>query len=176
MANIYNVKNRSASMVIYRIPEENIRREFAPGEVKKISLDELTKLSYQSGGQALMANFLQWDDAVSEALNIPTEPEYYMSEEQVVELLKNGTYEAFLDCLDFAPMGVMDLVKKYAVELPLTDNRKIEALKEKTGFDVLAALKNVAADRAADEPEVKDTEKTTRRTTVNYKVVTPKTE
>ena len=57
MANIYNVKNRSASMVIYRIPEENIRREFAPGEVKKISLDELTKLSYQSGGQALMANF-----------------------------------------------------------------------------------------------------------------------
>ena len=59
MANIYNVKNRSASMVIYRIPEENIRREFAPGEVKKISLDELTKLSYQSGGQALMANFLQ---------------------------------------------------------------------------------------------------------------------
>ena len=47
---------------------------------------------------------------------------------------------------------------------------------EQTGFNVLAALKNIAADRAADETEVKDTEKTTRRTTVNYKVVTPKTE
>ena len=41
---VYNVKNRSSGMVIYRIPEDNIRREFAPGEVKKISFEELEKL------------------------------------------------------------------------------------------------------------------------------------
>ena len=53
------VKNRSASIVVYRIPEKNIRREFAPGETKKIPYGELVDLSYQSGGRALMENFLQ---------------------------------------------------------------------------------------------------------------------
>lgn len=38
---MYNVKNRSASIVIYKIPEANIRREWQPGEVKRISYGEL---------------------------------------------------------------------------------------------------------------------------------------
>lgn len=42
----FNVKNRSASVVVYKIPEENIRREFAPGESKRISYAELEKLTY----------------------------------------------------------------------------------------------------------------------------------
>ena len=28
---MYNVKNRSSSIVVYKIPEANLRREFAPG-------------------------------------------------------------------------------------------------------------------------------------------------
>ncbi len=80
--NVYNVKNRSAGMVVYKIPEDGIRREFAPGETKKISFKELEKLSYQSGGRALMTNFLQiYDEKVTQELNIHTENEYYMSEE-----------------------------------------------------------------------------------------------
>ncbi len=43
---MYNVKNRSSSTVVYRIPEDNIRREFAPGETKRISFGELEKLTY----------------------------------------------------------------------------------------------------------------------------------
>jgi hypothetical protein len=42
----YNVKNRSASTVLYKIPESGIRRTFAPGEVKRIDYDELLHLSY----------------------------------------------------------------------------------------------------------------------------------
>ena len=38
---MYKVKNRSASMAVYSIPELGIRREFAPGEEKKISYNEL---------------------------------------------------------------------------------------------------------------------------------------
>ena len=56
---LYAVKNRSASMVVYKIPEDGIRREFAPGESKRIKYAELEKLSYQAGGRALMTNFLQ---------------------------------------------------------------------------------------------------------------------
>ena len=42
----YNVKNRSAGIVLYKIPEEGITRRFAPGETKRISYQELLQLSY----------------------------------------------------------------------------------------------------------------------------------
>jgi hypothetical protein len=46
MNDFCNVKNRSASIVVYAIPEDGIRRSFAPGETKKISYQELEKLTY----------------------------------------------------------------------------------------------------------------------------------
>ena len=121
----YNVKNRSAGAVLYTIPEDNVRRRFAPGETKRISYEELLHLSYQAGGREIMANFLQiQSEGVPKSLGIKTEPEYYMSEDQIVELMKHGTLEAFLDCLDFAPEGVIELIKKFAVTLPL-DNQQL---------------------------------------------------
>lgn len=175
---MYLVKNRSASMVVYKIPEDGIRREFAPGESKKIKYAELEKLSYQSGGRALMANFLQIvDEDVTNNLNIRTEAEYYMSEEQIVDLIKNGSLDAFLDCLDYAPVGVIDLLKKYAVSLPMNDIKKRQALKEKTGFDVDVAIKNAEAEKAEDNG-AEDNKITPvaaasagRRAATNYKVV-----
>ena len=38
---MFNVKNRSTSTVVYRIPEMNIRREWQPGESKRISYEEI---------------------------------------------------------------------------------------------------------------------------------------
>lgn len=178
--NVYSVKNRSTSMVVYKIPEDGIRREFAPGETKKISYKELEKLSYQSGGRALMANFLQiFDEKVTDDLNIHTENEYYMSEEQIVALLQEGSLEAFLDCLDYAPVGVIDLVKKFAVSLPLNDVVKRKALLDKTGFDVSKALEHVREEKAEDLEDTNSTTSSTtngRRTTTNYKVITKKEE
>ena len=178
--NTYNVKNRSASMVVYKIPEDGIRREFAPGETKKISYKELEKLSYQSGGRALMANFLQiFDEKVTDGLNIHTEDEYYMSEEQIITLLQEGSLEAFLDCLDYAPVGVIDLIKKYAVSLPLNDVVKRKALLDKTGFDVSRALDHVREEKAEDLDNADSTTSNTaggRRTTSNYKVIAKKEE
>lgn len=154
------VKNRSASRIVYRIPELGIRREFSPTETKRISFEELEKLSYQPGGLAMMTNFLQIQDAPAVTqLGIRTEPEYHMSEQQIVELIKTGSLDAFLDCLDFAPVGVMDLVKKYAVSVPLADYEKRKALKEKTGFDVDAALKNIAAEQAEDAAKTTTTQR-----------------
>lgn len=152
---VYNVKNRSASMVVYRIPEKGIRREFAPGETKKIPYSELLDLSYQSGGRALMANFLQIQSSkVTQDLNIRTELEYNYSEEDVAKLITSGSLDAFLDCLDFAPVGVIDLLKSLAVKIPLTDISKRRALKDKTGFDVDKALAMIEAEQA-DEAEEK---------------------
>lgn len=180
-----NVKNRSAGMVVYRIPELGIRREFAPGETKKISYDELVKLSYRSGGRPIMENFLQIDLDSAQDLGVRTEPEYSMSETDIANLIRNGSLDAFLDCLDFAPVGVIDILKKMAVSIPLTDYEKRQALKEKTGFDVDTALRHIEAEKAEDtvsgekiEPvgrRVKTEEKTKtvpeRRTNTTYKVV-----
>ncbi len=176
----YNVKNRSAGVVLYTIPEDNVRRRFTPGETKRISYEELLHLSYQPGGREVMANFLQiQSQGVPKSLGVKTEPEYYMSEQDVVELLKHGSIEQFLDCLDFAPEGVIELIKQFAISLPLTDYEKRQALKAKTGFDVDTALANsgpevdVATENAVQATVAAPT--TGRRTTAKYTVITPTT-
>ena len=182
---LYNVKNRSSSVVVYRIPESNLRREFAPGEVKRIPFGELEKLTYQQGGREMLEQFLQIvDEVVTTDLNVHREFEYNMSENQIRELLISGSLDAFLDALDFAPIGVIDLIKTMAVKLPLTDLNKRKALKEKTGFDVDKALVHIEEEKIeegehitpnAPERRVKTTTNTGRRTTPNYKVVNKET-
>ena len=79
---VYNVKNRSAGMVVYRIPELGVRRVFQPGEVKRISHAELEALSYKPGGKELISSYLQIRNIeVLNELNIQTEPEYFMDKE-----------------------------------------------------------------------------------------------
>ncbi len=173
----YNVKNRSAGTVLYTIPEDNVRRRFTPGETKRISYEELLHLSYQPGGREMMANFLQIQSTgVPKSFGIKTEPEYYMSEKDVVELIKHGSLDAFLDCLDFAPEGVIELVKQFAVSLPLTDYEKRQALKTKTGFDVDAAIANAGQEvDARKEEEIKAAASAPvsgRRTNVSYQATT----
>ena len=179
---LVNVKNRSSSMVVYKIPEENIRREFASGENKRIPYGELEKLTYQAGGRELITNFLQvTSEEVTENLNVPTEPEYYMNEEQIKELIKNGTLAAFLDCLDFAPIGVIDLIKQYAVALPMNDVKKREALKnkqlEETDSDMITPIAEttpVASNGRRTTTDYKETQEVSE-TTSKYKVVNKST-
>ena len=183
---MYNVKNRSAGVAGYKIPELGIRRTFQSGEVKQITAEELEKLTYRPGGMALLSNFLQILDA--EAINkvgLKPQPEYYMSEQDIVKLMTTGPIDEFLDCLDFAPPGVIDLIKKLSVSLPLGDYQKKNALKAKTGFDCDAALKHVMEEKEDDsentilktstERRVKKEEPVPagRRTAPKYNVVTP---
>ena len=184
MNDICNVKNRSGSHVVYNIPEIGVRRSFAPGEVKKISYEELEKLTYQAGGMEIISRFLQvQDETVLNNFNMKVEPEYHMNERQIANIIVNGSQDEFLDLLDFAPDGVIDLVKRMAISLPMTDYNKIKALKEKTGLDVEAALKNIRAEKEDEKPSIDDAvpqrrvkkdEPAGRRTTPQYNVVTPK--
>lgn len=151
---MYLVKNRSGTNCIYRIPEDGVRRSFAPGEVKKVSAAELEKLTYQPGGLAILSNFLQiMDVPVRAELGLHAEPEYDMSEEDITKMLREGSMDQFLDCLDFAPPGVIDLVKRISVDMPLTDYNKREALKKKIGFDIDKAIANNQADKAEEAEE-----------------------
>lgn len=163
MEQICNVKNRSGSHVVYSIPEAGVRRSFAPGETKKISYEELEKLTYQRGGMELLTRFLQiQDEATVHSFNMRVEPEYYMNEQQVAQILAVGSLDQFLDLLDFAPDGVIDLVKRMAISMPLMDMNKRDALKKKTGLDVDKALANIKAEKEDDKPTIDDEPKQRR--------------
>lgn len=183
MSTMYRVKNRGASTVVYKIADKGIRREFKPGQIMSISSEELEELTFQPGGILILSQFLQILDLDGiNATGIRTEPEYHMSEQDVANLLTRGSLDAFLDALDFAPIGVIDLIKKLSISLPLVDIQKRKALKEKTGFDVEAALKHQEEDRESDQKTIlkqnngerrvkPETAVSGRRTTPNYKVV-----
>ena len=158
MSVMYRVKNRGASTVVYKIADKGIRREFKPGQIMQISSEELEELTFQPGGTLILSQFLQIMDLDGiQAARIKTEPEYHYSEHDVAKLITSGSLDAFLDCLDFAPISVIDLIKKLAVEIPMVDIQKRKALKEKTGFDVEAALKHIEEDK-------EDTQKTILKT------------
>lgn len=181
------VKNRSSNTVGYTIAEDGVRRTFTQGEEKRVPLSELEKLSYKPGGAFLIANYLQIKDAEAiEELGMHVEPEYNMSAEDVKKLMVEGSLDAFLDCLDFAPEGVIQIIKDLAVKLPLNDVAKRKAIKDKTNFDVDRAIANIQAEKAAELAEkggenaesgakqrrVQPEEKPAgRRTTPNYNVV-----
>ena len=136
---------------------------------------------------ALLANFLQIEESANLMRNV--QPEYYMSEKDVEKLIKEGSLDEFLDALDFAPVGVIDLIKKLSITVPLYDMQKRPALKNKTGFDVDAAIKHDMEDKEDEQGTIlkQGTERRVkkedeippagRRTTGSkYNVVTPKAE
>ena len=150
-----NVVNRDNGAVFYEIPELNgLHRVFQAGERKEISFDELLKLSYIPGGMEMLSNnlIIENEEAVARILG-HVEPEYNYTAKDVRNLLENGSLDELLDCLDFAPEGVVDLVKTIAVDLPLNDVAKRDAILQKTNFNVTNAIaikKEVEADLPKD--------------------------
>lgn len=138
---VIKVRNRGACSAGYKIPEDRIVRKFAPNEEKEITMGELRKLSFQPGGQYLIENCLiiENEHAVRELMH-QVEPEYFYTDKEVQAILERGTMSQFLDCLDFAPQGVIDTIKKVAVQIKLNDVAKRQAIKDKTGFDVTKAI------------------------------------
>lgn len=173
---IVRVTNRDNGHVGYRIPDmNNLVRDFSANETKNITVEELKKLAYISGGPTLIRDYLIIDDAevVKEVLG-EVEPEYYYTEDDVKNLLLNGSLDALKDCLEFAPKGTIDLVKKLAIEMPLNDIAKRKAILEMTGFNVDAAImineetKDEIEDtqrvRRVNEPVKEEVKSTGRRT------------
>lgn len=159
------ITNRNNGTTGYSIPDlNNLHRKFQPGETKDITMDELRKLSWAPGGMYLLKNcFIIRDNEALKELLTDVEPEYYYTEKEILELLKNGSMDSFLDCLDFAPAGVIQLIKDLAVKTELNDVAKREAILTKTGFNVTKAIEinKESAETDAEEDLTK-----TRRATV----------
>ena len=136
------VINKFNGTVGYDVPEMGVHRNFYPKESKEISYEELEKLSFIPGGDVILKNYLEItdEDVVIALFNEKSEPEYHYSEEDVKKLLTVGSLDQFLDCLDFAPDVIKDMIKDMAVELPLNYMAKRNAIQEKLGFDVTKAI------------------------------------
>ncbi len=157
---LIKVLNRDNGSVVYSIPEMNgLRRVFQAGETKEITFEELEKLSYIPGGMELLEDslvILNNAQAVHLILG-HVEPEYSYSKDDIIKLMKTGSLDEFLDCLDFAPEGVKDLIKTLSVELPLNDVAKREAIFNKLGFNVDNAIriKRESSEPTEEKPVVK---------------------
>lgn len=171
MADLVTVENRTAGKIVYQIPDRHIRRELAPRQAVRVPKEEIEALSYTAGGLDLIRNhLLVKDEQVLDDLNIHREPEYYMNADNVAKLIKEGTLNEFKDAIDFAPDGVVDMIKDLSVQMPLNDFSKRQALKEMTGFDVDKAIENDRANRvnedeapAVEAPKVRRVQTVTRR-------------
>ena len=173
---IVRVTNRDNGHVGYRIPDmNNLVRDFSANETKNITVEELKKLAYISGGPTLIRDYLVIEDPeVVEEILGDVEPEYYYNEEDVKKLLLNGSLDELKDCIEFAPKGTVDLVKQLAVELPVNDVTKRKAILDMTGFNVDAAImineetKDEMEDtqrvRRVNEPVKEEVKSTGRRT------------
>ena len=152
---LVKVTNRVKGTVGYTIPDlGNLHRNFQANETKEVTMDELRKLSYLPGGEVILRDCLiiNNDEAVQELLGT-VEPEYNYTETQIRELLTTGTLDQFLDTLDFAPKGVIDLIKDLAVSTELNDVAKREALLKKTGFNVTKAIENNRYTQEEEAPQ-----------------------
>ena len=139
---LVKVTNRDNGVVGYQIPDMNINRNFAPKETKQVPLSELKALQFVPGGEFTLRNLLIVNDmdALS-ALNMAdVEPEYHYTEDDVRTLLHQGSLDQLEDALNFAPEGVINLIKDIAVKEEVADVRKRDLIYKKTGFNVNNAI------------------------------------
>lgn len=138
---LIRVVNKFNGSVGYDIPDEKIHRDFYPNAYKDITFDELEKLSFAPGGTVILKEYLEITDKEAAAILLgEQEPEYHYTKDDIKKLMLTGTLDQFLDCLDFAPESVKENIKDLAVELPLNDVAKREAIQEKLNFDVAKAI------------------------------------
>lgn len=136
------VTNRDNGSVGYTIPDMgNLHRNFQSGESKEVTMEELRKLAWLPGGQYILENLLVIENVEAQQELLPSvEPEYNYTKTDVENLLSKGSVEQLQDCLDFAPDGVINMVKDIAVSTELNDMRKREVILEATKFNVSKAI------------------------------------
>jgi hypothetical protein len=138
------VWNRAAGEVFYTIPDLRVRREWAKsGDSQPVSLEELSALKFAPGGTKLLEKYLLIKDQdACEFLELPTDPEYFYDENAIKVLLKEGSMDQLLDCLEFAPKGVIDLMKKIAIDTKLDSSEKRKAISEHLNINIDAMIRN----------------------------------
>ena len=174
---LVKVVNKYNGTVGYDVPDLGVHRNFYPNESKDITFEELEKLSFAPGGDAILKDFLEITDenVIKYLFSKESEPEYHYTKDDIKKLMEVGTLDQFLDCLDFAPESVKEIIKDMAVELPLNDVKKREAIQKQLGFDVTKAIeiKNTKYDGGEKDNSDQKTKATRRTVPINAGTAAP---
>ncbi len=148
------VTNKSTGPSIYRL-STGFRRELAAGETRMIPVSELAELVQVPGGRVMIENFLQVQDpeVLNYLLNDEVQDEYWLTKEMIPSWMESCSLDEFKDALDFAPIGTLDLIKDFAVKLPLNDYNKRQAVKDQLDFDVDTAVEATKTDVVNNAPK-----------------------
>ena len=154
-----SVTNRDNGGVTCRL-SNNKRISFNIGETKKVPLDDLIELKSSDGGAAALREYLVINDKEAlRILELSPEPEYFYTKTEIKQLLENGTLDQLEDCLNFAPEGVLDLLKDIALDMELPDTRKRKLISQKLGFNIDHILNTKELLNTEPEKENKTEEK-----------------
>lgn len=149
------VKNRSSSRVGYKIESLRVYRSWKKtGDVLFIPKEELIELRIAvPGGLKLLEDYLLIEDetARSEVFGYELEPEYAYSEKEIEYLLYEGPDEQFLDCLDYAPYGVLEIIKQMAIKKKPNTTVKFDAINEKFKINLNTLIVNAGSDISDEE-------------------------
>jgi hypothetical protein len=134
-----------------------------------LTKEEIKQILNTPGGRDILENKVIISDAdILKELNLNVEPEYFYTEKDIEDLLKNGSIDQLQDALDFAPEGTVDLIVETATKMKLEDRNKLKIIKESTGFDVESMI-----DISADNQNEQETTERTRRAAPYKPEVTP---
>ena len=152
------VTNRSGGSVGYTIDSLRVSRTFEkPGDFNFISVDELIELTTVPGGLRMLNDLLIIgnEEAVREVLGGEQPPEYNYGLKEIDYLLYEGEAGQLMDCLDYAPQGVLELIKDAAMKKLPNTTEKVAIINEKYGIDITALHRTLTEDapEATDAPE-----------------------
>jgi len=135
------VMNRDTGQTGYSLPELNIRRVFNVGEIKELKEEEILALYNTDAGRLMLSHILQVQNKEFVIKNIwPDAPiEYFWTKEQIIKCLMEDSPELFAETLDYAPEGVINILKDLAWRTPITDLNKVQIMRQKLGFDPIKA-------------------------------------
>lgn len=145
------------------LQSSNQRRYFEPNVLMPMKVSEIRELNWQSGGNYMLLNQLRINNKdLAFEIGVPQDmKEYWWKEEDIRKALTTDPIEVLLDALDFGPEGIIEQLKNQAIQLEISDNRRIKAIQERTGADISAIIENNHAYDSNDDTNVK--EKVTKR-------------
>ncbi len=121
--------------------------------------DSLLNLSMTPGARKLIQDYLIIkNDEVLEELEVDVELEYHYEVKEVTDLLMNGSEEELIDALNLAPKGVVDLIKKVAIEIQLPNMNKRKIIDKMLQVDIskMIEVAHTESSDVAEKPKVRE--------------------
>jgi len=175
------VINRTKGRLGYKIDTLRVSRHWLnTGDVLYISINELIELTTVPGGLKLLEKYLLIEDeeAITLIYGRELEPEYKYSEKEIEFLLYEGTDAQLLDCLDYAPQGVLKIIRAKATNKLPNTTVKVMAINQKLAIN-LSSMNINNQEEVAPEVEVETNARRSEPVKLptapsKYKVVQPK--